>query len=156
MTRISFYTVFTNLLGAAAAAVVAVPAAAYLLIKPKPAASDGMTEIADLAQLPIGRPQEIIYFRTRIDGWRKIREKTSTWVIRDEADGVTAFSPQCTHLGCVYHWETGRKNFVCPCHSSVFDIRGNVLAGPAPRPLDRYVTNVEGGKLLISSEVQNS
>jgi Rieske Fe-S protein len=33
---------------------------------------------------------------------------------------------------------------------------GKVLAGPAPRPLDRYVSRVEGGKLLIGLQVKRS
>ena len=40
---------------------------------------------------------------------------------------VTAFGPQCTHLGCAYHWEQGKKQFLCPCHTSVFSIDGKVI-----------------------------
>jgi len=62
---------------------------------------------------------------------------------------VTAFAPQCTHLGCAYHWDESSHNFICPCHTSAFSIDGKVLAGPAPRPLDRYTVKVEGNKLQI-------
>ena len=57
---------------------------------------------------------------------------------------VVAFGPQCTHLGCAYHWEEGKNEFLCPCHSSLFSIDGKVLSGPAPRPLDRYETQRRG------------
>src|ERR1035438_6846791 len=66
-----------------------------------------------------------------------------------ERNEVTAFGPQCTHLGCAYHWEEGRGQFLCPCHTSLFSIDGKVAAGPAPRPLDRYQTRLNGSKLLL-------
>ena len=43
----------------------------------------------------------------------------------------------------------GKTEFICPCHSSIFSIDGKVVAGPAPRPLDRYQTQVEGNKLML-------
>jgi menaquinol-cytochrome c reductase iron-sulfur subunit len=137
-------------MGSAIAAVVAVPAAAYLLIKPKSGQQDDFVEIADVDSIPIGKPKEILYLRTRTDGWKKVQEKTSTWVVKNEADQVTAFAPQCTHLGCAYHWEEDDKKFLCPCHTSVFDLSGKVISGPAPRPLDQFTVQVEGGKLLIN------
>lgn len=156
VSRRSFYTVFINLMGAAMAAVVAVPAAAYLLLKPKSGDAGDLVEIADISKLQPGKPQEVVYFRTRVDGWKRIKEKTTAWVVKNDQNQVAAFSPQCTHLGCAYHFEADRKQFVCPCHTSVFSIDGKVLEGPAPRPLDRLASQIEGGKLLVGSEIQNS
>ncbi|MEI9813599.1 MAG: Rieske (2Fe-2S) protein [Acidobacteriota bacterium] len=101
-------------------AVLALPAAAYLLTKPKSNAAGDLVEIADLDSIPVGRPKEVLFPRTRVDGWKRVEEKTSTWLVKDEAGQVTAFAPACTHLGCAYHWEADAKNFVCPCHDSVF------------------------------------
>ncbi len=137
VSRRSFYSIFINLLGAGMTAVVAVPAAAYLLLKPKSKVSGEFVEIADVDAIPVGKPKEILYLRTRVDGWKTVEEKTSTWVVKDEAGHVTAFAPQCTHLGCAYHWEADSKTFLCPCHNSVFDLSGKVKEGPAPKPLNR-------------------
>ena len=30
-----------------------------------------------------------------------------------------------------------------------FDILGNVISGPPPRPLDEFVTKIEGGELFV-------
>jgi len=56
-------------------------------------------------------------------------------IVRNEA-GMAAISNTCTHLGCVI--ATTEIGFDCPCHGSRFDPDGNVLAGPAPRPLSWY------------------
>jgi menaquinol-cytochrome c reductase iron-sulfur subunit len=136
------------------AAALAIPAAAYLLIRPKGAEDNGLSEVADLNQLRIGKPEEVIYERKRVDGWRKVTEKTSTWLVRTDQNSVIAFNPACTHLGCAYHWDGPANRFICPCHASAFSIDGKVLAGPAPRPLDRYVAKVEDGKILIGSQVE--
>lgn len=149
-TRRSFYGLFINLLGTAITAIVAVPAAAYLLIKPKSSTPDDLVEIADANALPIGRPQEVLFTRTRVDGWKRVQEKTSAWLVKTEAGQVTAFAPTCTHLGCAYHWEGDAKSFLCPCHDSVFDLSGKVLSGPAPRPLDRLIVEIENGKVLVN------
>ncbi len=47
--------------------------------------------------------------------------------------GFSALSLVCTHLGCTVE----RKNygFECPCHGSEYDANGNVLRGPAQKPL---------------------
>lgn len=152
-TRRSFYITAINLLGSVIAAALAIPAAAYLLIRPKGTEDNGLTEVADLNQLKIGKPQEVIYLRKRVDGWHKATEKASTWVVRTDDHSVIAFDPACTHLGCAYHWDAPANHFICPCHASAFSIDGKVLSGPAPRPLDRYVAKVEDGKILIGSEI---
>jgi menaquinol-cytochrome c reductase iron-sulfur subunit len=152
-TRRSFYINAINGLASLIAAALAIPAAAYLLIRPKGAEDSGLSEVADLSQLRIGKPEEVLYERKRVDGWRKVTEKASTWLVRTDEHTIIAFNPACTHLGCAYHWEGSANRFICPCHASAFSIEGKVLAGPAPRPLDRYVAKVEGGKILIGSEV---
>jgi menaquinol-cytochrome c reductase iron-sulfur subunit len=153
-TRRSFYITAINLLGSVIAAAVAVPAAAYLLIRPKGTEDSGLSEVAEMDQLRIGKPQEVLYDRKRVDGWRKLTEKASTWVVRTDDHSVIAFDPACTHLGCAYHWDAPANHFICPCHASAFSIDGKVLSGPAPRPLDRYVVKVESGKVLIGSVVE--
>jgi menaquinol-cytochrome c reductase iron-sulfur subunit len=152
-SRRTFYVRAINVLGALMTAALALPAAAYLLIKPKSQDSGDFVEIADVTQLTPGRPEEVVYRRTRMDGWKRTEEKTTTWVVKNE-HGVVAFAPSCTHLGCAYHWEDEIQNFLCPCHQTVFTVDGNVASGPAPRPLDRYVTKVVDGKLLVSPRLE--
>lgn len=51
------------------------------------------------------------------------------------ADGFRALSAVCTHLGCITRYQPDRNIIACPCHGSKFTISGDVIAGPAPRPL---------------------
>ena len=53
------------------------------------------------------------------------------------AEGLYAMSAVCTHLGCLTAWKPELGIVACPCHGSRFDLEGNVLHGPAPRPLER-------------------
>ena len=56
-------------------------------------------------------------------------------VYRDEGGAVHVLSAVCTHLGCVVAWNSDERTWDCPCHGSRFAPRGEVLNGPAPKPL---------------------
>ena len=155
-TRRSFYSAAIAGLGALMTAALAAPAAAYLLLKPRSQKQSDFVPAADLSQLTVGKPEEVVFHRTRVDGWRVLNEKSTAWVVRKDDQNVVAFTPQCTHLACAYHWEEKDSKFFCPCHNSVFAIDGKVVSGPAPRPLDRYVSRVESGKLMIGPTIEKS
>ncbi len=77
-------------------------------------------------------------------------------MVKQSDNRVVSFGPQCTHLGCAYHWDESKNEFLCPCHNSLFSIDGKVLAGPARRPLDRYDTKIEGNRLLLGGLRQST
>lgn len=110
---------------------------------------ENWVDAGELSELEDGSPKQIVFQRTEMDGWEIRNQKESAWVVLDQERKVTAFSPLCTHLGCAYRWESAKREFACPCHGSVFDIEGKVLAGPAERPLDRYATKLEGNRLWL-------
>jgi menaquinol-cytochrome c reductase iron-sulfur subunit len=136
-------------LGALIGAALAIPAALYLLIPPKTRKRDPWVEAGDLSQLQPGAPEEMTFRRTHTDGWKVYSEKGTAWVVKTAEGKVMAFAPACTHLGCAYHWDRGKSEFICPCHGSEFALDGTVLSGPAPRPLDRYETKVENARLWL-------
>lgn len=49
-----------------------------------------------------------------------------------------ALSRSCTHLGCRLNFKEKENILECPCHQSRFMISGEVIKGPAKKPLIRY------------------
>ena len=146
--RVFGYAVIYGL-GSLIAAALAIPAALYLFLPPKTRKPQPWVEAGDLSQLEPGTPQEMTFRRTHVDGWKIYSEKGTAWVVKTPQGKVIAFSPACTHLGCAYHWDASKKDFLCPCHGSVFAVDGSVLSGPAPRPLDRFEVKVENARLWL-------
>jgi menaquinol-cytochrome c reductase iron-sulfur subunit len=148
-TRRAFHLIVLNVLGALIGLAIALPTLVYLLVPPKGRRNSAWLDAGDISQLTAGTPVELSFQKTRMDGWRLVTEKRTAWVVKGADNKVTAFGPQCTHLGCAYHFDASSTKFLCPCHNSFFSIDGKVLAGPAPRPLDQYVTKIENNHLQI-------
>lgn len=73
---------------------------------------------------------------------------------RHVAEGVIAYSIVCTHTGCdVTNWDSEGKLMACPCHESQFDIYagGNVVGGPAPRPLAMLPLSIKDGDIVVAA-----
>ena len=79
---------------------------------------------------------------------RKIEDK-NVFMFSDE-NGLFAISAICTHLGCIV--SSAEFGFQCPCHGSQYDEDGNVIGGPAPRPLEWFEIQQEvDGTLFVDA-----
>ena len=106
-------------------------------------------EVGKVDDLSTQEPKQLTCVASVRDGYMETTTHKAVWALKKDNGEVTAFAPQCTHLGCGYRWVDGERKFQCPCHGSVFDINGAVLGGPAPRPLDRLPVKVENGLLYV-------
>jgi cytochrome b6-f complex iron-sulfur subunit len=68
------------------------------------------------------------------EGTIRFNKEKKAYVV-GSAGGVYALSAVCTHLGCITRFLSDQNIIACPCHGSRFDLEGNVVEGPAPRPL---------------------
>lgn len=73
------------------------------------------------------------------------------YLARLEDGGFLAMSRNCTHLSCSVPWVSKENKFICPCHSSEFDIRGEVINPPAPRALDLHPVAIENNILSVDT-----
>ena len=73
------------------------------------------------------------------------------YLARMEDGGFLAMSRTCTHLSCSVPWVSGENKFICPCHSSAFDIKGDVINPPAPRALDLYPIAIENNVIKVDT-----
>jgi menaquinol-cytochrome c reductase iron-sulfur subunit len=60
-----------------------------------------------------------------------------------------AISTRCMHLGCPVRYVQASQRFICPCHGGVYSFDGKVTGGPPVRPLDRFETKVENGRVFV-------
>jgi menaquinol-cytochrome c reductase iron-sulfur subunit len=155
-TRRTFHLAAVYILGALIGLALAIPTLLYLLVPPRPRKQSGWIDAGDISQLAPGSAVEMNFQDSRLDGWKLVTEKKTAWVVKEPDNKIVAFGPQCTHLGCAYHFEASSNKFTCPCHGSLFALDGKVLEGPAPRPLDRYVTRIQNNRLQIGELRQSN
>jgi cytochrome b6-f complex iron-sulfur subunit len=84
-------------------------------------------------------------------------------------EGFFALYWKCPHLGCTVPWADGdpampgppdggdqaftdHGRFKCPCHGSIYNRYGQIIQGPAPRPMDRFAMTIDGsGKISVET-----
>ena len=73
-------------------------------------------------------------------------------LINTQEGNLLAFSAVCTHLTCTVTYETDTGTLYCPCHNGRFDMAGNVISGPPPRPIEAYNVEVVGQDIFVSKK----
>jgi cytochrome b6-f complex iron-sulfur subunit len=63
-----------------------------------------------------------------------------------------AFSAVCTHLNCTVQFDDARRQIWCACHNALYDLNGQVVAGPPPKPLEQYTVHVREEEIVISRQ----
>jgi len=103
---------------------------------------------ARLSELPVGAISTVM-LRYDVKSGIYTQPTTKPLLVSRSGSEIVCFNASCTHLGCIVRWDEQTGRFLCACHGGAFDRAGNVLAGPPPRPLDRYPFKVEADTLLV-------
>ncbi len=137
-------------IGGLISAAMAIPAIAYIIGPAlQRANAQNWIRLGAASKVELGIPTLFKAKVQRQTGWIVNEQELSAFVRTDNGRDFVAMSNICTHLGCRIRWIAERGEFFCPCHNGVFDKDGKVLAGPPPRPLDRYEIKVENDQLFI-------
>jgi cytochrome b6-f complex iron-sulfur subunit len=129
--------------GALTAAAVLGPLALFL--------TEPTTERAPRGPVLVGRADTIPVNGGQI----KVVDGDEFLVIREDEERFVALNAICTHSEvCLVGWNAERRQVICPCHRGVFDIYGNVVSGPPPRPLARREVFQRNGQLYMRRSPQ--
>jgi cytochrome b6-f complex iron-sulfur subunit len=81
----------------------------------------------------------------------KWQQQYRIWVDKT-SDKLFVVYARCTHLGCTPDWRASENKFKCPCHGSGYDSEGVNFEGPAPRPMDRALVEIDAeGQIVVST-----
>ncbi|MBI5026178.1 MAG: Rieske (2Fe-2S) protein [Nitrospirae bacterium] len=134
LKRRGFLKLLLSLLGSTAAVSFVYPLLRFI-------APPGEARIKQMSlrkgEIPLGEARDIVF------------NATPAIIINSPERGYIALSRVCTHLGCLVEYDKGKKRLLCPCHAGIYDLEGNVLSGPPPRPLPKIPLRIEGEIIVI-------
>jgi Rieske Fe-S protein len=71
-------------------------------------------------------------------------------LVRAPDGTLHAYNAVCTHLECTVQYKSDTSQIWCACHNGMYDLEGNVVSGPPPRPLERLAVNLRGEDVVVS------
>ena len=74
-------------------------------------------------------------------------------LIKSESGEFSALNATCTHLDCIVQYKQDTKQILCACHNGIYDINGQNLFGPPPKPLQEYSVKIIDDEIVITTIV---
>lgn len=71
-------------------------------------------------------------------------------LVRTSGGVWKAFLAVCPHLNCTVQYREETQQIWCACHNGTFDLNGQVVSGPPPKPLEEFQVNVRGDEVIVS------
>lgn len=136
-------------LAAASAALLGIPVVGFVLGPFTKKVREVWRDVGPIEDFEVGKTVKVEYQDPSPLPWAGVTARTAAWLRRDEGQRFTAFSINCTHLGCPVRWIDSADLFMCPCHGGVYYDDGTVAGGPPPRPLPQYPVRVQNGLVQI-------
>ncbi len=106
-------------------------------------------EGADPTSVKVGSPNEVPPNSGKI--FRFGRKPAI--LIRTKEGDFRAFTAICTHLDCTVQYRPDFQHIWCACHNGHYDLQGNNISGPPPRPLQRFIVNVNKDEIIVSKDI---
>jgi cytochrome b6-f complex iron-sulfur subunit len=72
-----------------------------------------------------------------------------------ETEELRVFDAKCTHAECNVGFKKDENRLFCPCHIAYYDLDGQVLSGPPPKPLKQFYHKFVGETLIVALEKEN-
>lgn len=129
----------------------AIPGLGYLLTPVFRKGSSSWVKLGSPRDFSSSEPMKATFKYMAQTGY-SVREKNGFVWLRpasNEENGFRCLSAVCSHTGCNVAWRANEKLFVCPCHGGRYDMDGNVVSGPPPRPLTQLAIKNENDELLV-------
>ena len=139
-------------LGGVCAAILGVPLVGFVVAPLFRKPREPWISVGKVDDFKIGTTVKVPYADPSPLPWAGVTSRGAAWLRRDGAEEFTAFSVNCTHLGCPVRWLADPQLFMCPCHGGVYYKDGTVAAGPPPHPLFRLQVRVNNGEVELKSE----
>jgi Rieske Fe-S protein len=73
-------------------------------------------------------------------------------IFMTDAGELKALAATCTHLDCTVQHRPDLGIIWCSCHNGRYDLDGQNISGPPPKPLVSYVINEVDGTIFVSRE----
>lgn len=138
-------------MGGIAATAVAIPVIGALLAPLLEKKKEVWRTVGGIDDFTIGSTSLVKFMNNDPVPYAGVTAKTAAWLRRNGENDFTAFSANCTHLGCPVRWEAEAQLFMCPCHGGVYYKDGSVAAGPPPKELTQYAVRVYNGEVQIQT-----
>ena len=149
LTRRQFDLLGTQVAGAIVAALLGIPIIGFILsplFRRQPVYE---ATVGDLSGVPEAEPTKFTVTFPAGE-WSAARVNAAVYVVKQN-NRYTVLSNVCSHMQCPVHWDDALHQFICPCHGGLYDINGQNVGGPPPKPLPQYVHRIDGTTLYIEN-----
>lgn len=109
-------------------------------------------KVGDISEFKTGETKLVTFRNASPYKWSGGIANSAAYIRREENGEFTAFSINCSHLGCPVRWEEKSELFMCPCHGGVYYKDGSRAAGPPPRGLYKYPVRVSENQIEIQTQ----
>ena len=149
LSRRQFGILGTQLAGAVVGLALGIPIVGFLLSPLFRGQTYVERMVGDIAGVPEAEPTKFEVAFPQ-NAWPVPETKLAVYVVKVKGQ-TKVLSNVCSHMMCPVRWAAELRQFLCPCHGGLYDITGQNVGGPPPKPLPEYVPRIDGTTLYIQN-----